>query len=32
MATIECANCRKEREVPENLSIKRLNEEAKKFY
>jgi hypothetical protein len=32
MVKLECANCRMEKELPENLSVKRLNEETKQFY
>lgn len=29
---IECANCKLEKEMPENISLKRLNEEAEQFF
>lgn len=29
---IECANCRLEHEIPENISIDRLNDEAADFF
>lgn len=32
MIKIECANCRLEKELPENISLKRLNDEAIIFF
>jgi len=32
MIKIECANCRLEKELPENISLQRLNDEAKQFF
>ncbi len=29
---IECANCRQEHEVSENISLERLNQEADEFF
>lgn len=32
MIKLECANCRIEKELPENMSLARLNDEAKQFF
>ena len=29
---LECANCKLEQELPENISLARLNEEAHEFF
>ena len=29
---LECANCKLECDLPENISLKRLNEEAQEFF
>lgn len=29
---LECSNCKLEHELPENISLQRLNDEAKEFF